>query len=389
LKKERKKVNLSTAVISSIATFAVTLSVCYIWHNMNYNNKVYSLLNEADSIVKKKFYQDIDEDLLADGVLSGYMSGLDDKYARYQTPVEYKSTVVSDSGHLIGIGITVKSTDDGYMQVTELADESSARDAGLLTDDIIKEVDGNNVAEIGYNEAVKLIKSGDSDTDVTLVIIRNGEEKTISVKRIEMTVTTSSGQMVTDDIGYIKITQFNSTTAEQMKETLSELIEEGAEKIIFDVRNNPGGMVSSVEECIDPFLPEGDIAIATYHDGSTEVICHSDAEELDIPIVILINGNSASGAELFSASLRDFGKAELVGVNSYGKGIMQTTHSLSNGGAITFTIATYQTVKSDCYHGVGLAPDYEVEQGENDDIESVNPENDVQLSKAIEVLKGK
>lgn len=389
MKKETKKVNLSTAVISSLATFTVTLSAGYIWLNMNYDKEVYSLLNEADSVVKKRFYQDIDENSLADGVLSGYMSGLDDKYARYQTPVEYKSTVVSDSGHLIGIGITVQPTEDGYMKVVELADESSARDAGVLIDDIIKAVDGNNVAEIGYNEAVKLIKNGDSDTDVTLDVIRGSEEKTINVKRIEMTVTTASGQMINDNIGYIKISQFNSTTAEQMNETLSHLMEDGAKKIIFDVRNNPGGMVSSVEKCIDPFLPEGDIAIATYHDGSTEVICRSDANELDIPLVILINGGSASGAELFSASLRDFGKAELVGVNSYGKGIMQTTHSLSNGGAITFTIATYQTVKSDCYHDIGLAPDYEIEQGENDDIESVNPENDVQLAKAIEILEEK
>ena len=384
-----RKVNLSTAVISSAAAAFIALAGTTAFFKFSDRDEMYSLLNEVNTVVKNNFYQDIDEKSVEDGVLSGYMSGLGDKYARYQTPVEYKNTVVSDSGHLIGIGITVSQTEDGYMKVVELADNSSAGQAGVQVDDIIMSIDGNDVAETGYSQAVNLIKSGESDTDVLLSIRRNDETMDISVKRVEMEVITSKGQMLNDNTGYIKITQFNGTTAEQMKAVFAELTEKGAERIVFDVRNNPGGMVSSVEDCMDMFLPEGDIAIATYHDGTTEVICKSDAEELDIPLVILINENSASGAELFSASLRDFGKAELVGVNSYGKGIMQTTHSLSNGGAVTFTIATYQTVKSECYHGVGLAPDYEVEQGENDDIESVDPEKDAQLKKAIEVLDKK
>lgn len=388
----KKKVNVSTAVLIAVCSAAMTFSITFSVFSKKFginSSDLYSVLYETNNFVSSNFYEDIDEDELVNGVLSGYMSGLGDKYARYQTPSEYKTTVVSDSGHLIGIGVTVNLEENGYIKVNEISEESSAKEAGIQVDDIITAIDGKDVVETGYNESLNLIKSGDSNTDVVLTVKRNDEVMDISVKRIEMVVTTSSGQMLDNNIGYIKITHFNNTTAEQMNEVLNQLLDEGAESIIFDVRNNLGGMVSAVEKCIDPFLPEGDIAIATYHNGNTDVICHSDANELDIPLVILINGNSASGAELFSASLRDFGKAELVGVNSFGKGIMQTTHSLSNGGAVTFTIATYQTVKSECYHGVGLAPDYEVEQGENDNIEAIDPNVDCQLQKAIDVIMNK
>lgn len=378
---------LLLAVCVSAATFSVTVSVMK--NKFSDDSDMYSLLHEAENYVVKGFYDDIDEKSLTDGVIAGYMSGLDDKYARYQTPSEFKSTLDSDSGHVLGIGITIKRNDDGYIKVVDFSEQSSARDAGIQTDDIITAIDGNDIVQTGYSEAVNLIKQGDSDSTVILTVKRNGMNFDIPVKRVEMEIITADGQMIENtNTGYIHIRSFNSTTPEQMKDTLERLLDSGAESIIFDVRENPGGMVSSVEECMDPFLPEGNIAIATYHDGETEVICRSDEEELNIPTVILINENSASGAELFSASLRDFGKAKLVGVNSYGKGIMQSTHNLSNGGAVTFTVATYQTVKSECYHGVGLAPDYEVHSGENDDITSVDPSKDCQLEKALEILGG-
>ncbi len=387
-----KKINLSSAILMAVCAASVTFTLSFVVFTKKYginNSELHSVLYETDNYVKTHFYKETDEDNLLNGVISGYMSGLDDRYARYQNPSEYKTTVASDSGYLIGIGVTIKATEEGYMEVTELAEESSARDAGILIGDIITAVDGNDVAQTGYNEAVNMIKSGESGTEVIVTVKRGNDTLDIPIKRIEMTITTSSGQMIDDDIAYINISHFNGTTFEQMNEVLQKLLSDGAKSIIFDVRDNLGGMVSAVEQCTDPFLPEGDVAIATYQDGSTDVICKSDAEEMNIPIVVLINENSASGAELFAAALRDFGKAELVGVNSFGKGIMQTTHSLSNGGAITFTIATYQTVKSECYHEKGLVPDYEVQKNENDDITSVNPEQDIQLKKAIEIIKGK
>ncbi|HAS79112.1 MAG TPA: carboxyl-terminal protease [Ruminococcus sp.] len=387
----KRKVSIPTALLlafcASAVTFSVTVSVMK--NKLSDDSEMYSLLHEAEKYVTRGFYQDIDEKSVADGVIAGYMSGLDDKYARYQTPSEYKATSASDSGHVSGIGITINRSDDGYIKVVDFSEQSAARDAGIQIDDIITAVDGNDVVQTGYNETIDIIRQGDSGSSVVLTVKRNGMTFDIPVKRVEMDIITADGQMIENtNIGYIHIRSFNSTTAEQMNDTLERLLDSGAKSIIFDVRENPGGMVSSVEQCIDPFLPEGDIAIATYHNGETEVICHSDENELDIPIMILINEHSASGAELFSASLRDFGKAELVGINSFGKGIMQTTHTLSNGGAVTFTVATYQTVKSECYHGIGLAPDYEVHSDENDDITAVDPSKDSQLKKAVELLGG-
>ena len=387
----KRKVSIPTALLlafcASAVTFSVTVSVMK--NKLSDDSEMYSLLHEAEKYVTRGFYQDIDEKSVADGVIAGYMSGLDDKYARYQTPSEYKATSASDSGHVSGIGITINRSDDGYIKVVDFSEQSAARDAGIQIDDIITAVDGNDVVQTGYNETIDIIRQGDSGSSVVLTVKRNGMTFDIPVKRVEMDIITADGQMIENtNIGYIHIRSFNSTTAEQMNDTLERLLDSGAKSIIFDVRENPGGMVSSVEQCIDPFLPEGDIAIATYHNGETEVICHSDENELDIPIMILINEHSASGAELFSASIRDFGKAELVGINSFGKGIMQTTHTLSNGGAVTFTVATYQTVKSECYHGIGLAPDYEVHSDENDDITAVDPSKDSQLKKAVELLGG-
>ncbi|MGN0607358.1 MAG: S41 family peptidase [Oscillospiraceae bacterium] len=384
-----KNVKLSTAVLMSVCaasvTAAVSLNIYDKTQGIN-SSEIYSVLSETNNYVKQHFYKDVDNDAVLNGVISGYMSGLSDNYARYQSPVEYKSTVQSDGGHFIGIGVTVTQQSDGYIIVTEVSEESPASEAGILPDDIIIAIDGSDVAEVGYNEAISIIKSGENDTEVNLTIKRDAQTMDIPVKRVEMDIITSFGQMLDNNTGYIRIKQFNHTTPDQMKSAFDTLVNDGAERFIFDLRDNPGGIVTSVEKCLDPFLPEGDIAVANYNNGKTEVICRSDENEMDIPIVILINGNSASGAELFAAAMRDFGKAELVGIKSFGKGIMQTTHSLSNGGAIVFTVATYQTTKSDCYHEIGIYPDYEVEMADGDDTSAINPEVDAQLKKAVEVV---
>ena len=144
-------------------------------------------------------------------------------------------------------------------------------------------------------------------------------------------------------------------------DTLEHLTANGAKSIVFDLRDNTGGLVSALEECLDPLLPEGVIATAEYKDGHTETIVYSDETELDLPMVVLVNENTASAAELFAASLRDYGKAQLVCVKTYGKGVMQSTTEMGNGGAVVLTIAEYKTSRSDCYDGEGLTPDYQVE----------------------------
>jgi carboxyl-terminal processing protease len=172
---------------------------------------------------------------------------------------------------------------------------------------------------------------------------------------------TVSGEMVNEYVGCITITGFKKNTPQQFVDTLERLVSNGAKALIFDVRDNSGGIVEALSDCLDPLLPEGVIATAEYKDGHSETIVYSDETKLDIPMVVLMNKNTASAAELFAASLRDFAGAVLVGEKTYGKGVMQQTTEFDNKGAVVLTVAKYQTTMSDCYDGVGLTPDQAVE----------------------------
>ena len=188
---------------------------------------------------------------------------------------------------------------------------------------------------------------------------------------------TVSGEMVNESVGYMKIKGFKKNTPQQFIETLERLTSNGAKAIVFDVRDNGGGIVESLSECLDPLLPEGVIATAEYKDGHSETLVYSDETKLDIPMVVLVNGKTASAAELFAAALRDYAKAPLVGEKTYGKGVMQQTTEFGNNGAVVLTVAKYKTELSECYDGVGLVPDHPVE----------NPDEntDEQRAQAIDV----
>ncbi len=370
-------------VIAVACTAMLTFSATY--SAMKYSDmkklKEFQLLAEAENIIAKHFYYDAsDSEKLIDSAVGGYVSALEDPYSRYQSIKQTEERNESHSGLKTGVGITVLNREDGYMEVVEVNSKTPAEKAGMQAGDIIKKLDGSNVKDMGYEEAVNYIKTGEVDSVVKITVERDGNIIDFDIKREKIDIITATSEMI-DNIGVIKISQFNDKTPEQVKNCFDDCKEKGAKGIIFDVRNNGGGLVTAVEECLDPLLPEGKIAVAIYKDGKEETIVSSDAEETDMPMTVLMNGNSASGAELFAASLRDFKGAELVGETSFGKGIMQDTFSLSNGSTVVLTVAEYKTTKSDCYHGVGLIPDYEVFPAEGVE--------DAQLDKALEVIKSK
>ena len=208
--------------------------------------------------------------------------------------------------------------------------------------------------------------------------------------REQIDTITVTHKMLENNIAYIRIKGFKENTVSQYKEALDNSIKSGAKAIIFDLRNNGGGLLTTCESCLDPLLPEGDVATALFKNGKNEVICRSDKNELNLPMAVLVNENTASASELFSSALRDFDKAVLVGKNTFGKGIMQNTVDLDGGGGLRITVAAYKTAKSDCYHGIGLKPDYEIDLPEkylNVDFEEIPDGEDSQLMKALEVLK--
>ena len=382
-----KKISLGLAISLVAVAIAITFILTSFFTLQSFNKKIvdvneksrkYSALQSLDTYVRDNYYGDIDESDLNSGILKGYISGLDDKYSRYLTEDEYLSELSDNSGELIGLGLTLAEDESGYIRIAEILENSPANESGIQQGDIITSIDGLDVKEVEFSEAVDAIR-GTEGSSITLAIRRNGVDKDYTFTRRSIEVKTVTGEMLNGYIGYIKISSFKDNTPEQFIDTLERLTANGAESLVFDLRDNGGGVVPALEECLDPLLPEGVIATAEYKDGSSETIIYSDDTELDLPMVVIVNENTASAAELFAASLRDFGKAQLVGVKTYGKGVMQQTTEFDDGSAVVLTVAEIKTTVSECYNEIGLTPDYPVE---NEDAEF-----DAQYATALEVVQ--
>lgn len=384
-----KKISLGLAIsliaIASAVTFILTSFFSLQSFNrtifgVNEQAKKYNALQAVDSYVRENFYGDIDENSIIDGILKGYISGLDDRYSRYLTADEYIDEKSDNAGEMTGLGLTLEEDESGYIRIVDIMPDSPVSETEIKPDDLIVAVEGTDVSEMGFSKSIESM-SGTEGTDITLTVRRDGVDKNYTLTRRPIEIVTVTGEMLNNYIGYIKITGFKQNTSQQFIDILERLTLNGAKGIIFDVRENGGGLLDALEDCLDPLLPEGIIATAEYNDSHTETIVYSDESEINLPVVVLVNGHTASAAELFAASLKDFGKAELIGSQTYGKGVMQTTTELANGGAVILTIAKYKTAVSECYDGIGITPDYVVEN-ENENI-------DEQYNKAIEIISGK
>lgn len=382
-----KKISLGLALSLIAVSIAVTFILTSFFSLQSFNTKVvdvnekakkYTELQALDSYVRDNYFGEINENTLSDGIMKGYVSGIDDKYSRYLTEEEYLTEQNDNSGTLVGLGLTIAEDESGYIRISEIISNSPATDSGLLENDIIIAIDGVDVKEIGFAEAADAMR-GTEGSAISLTIRRDGKDTEYSFTRRAIEVTTVESEMLGNYIGYIKISGFKQNTSQQFIDALERLTANGATSLIFDLRDNGGGLVSALSECLDPLLPEGVVATAEYKDGHSETLVYSDASELNMPMAVIVNENTASAAELFAASLRDFGKAPLVGSQTYGKGVMQTTTELENGGAVILTVAEYKTSRSECYDGIGLTPDVPVEN----DVEGF----DAQYSAAIEVVQ--
>ena len=381
-----KKISLGLAISLIAVSIAVTFILTSFFSLQSFNEKVvdvnekakkYTALQSLDNYVRENYFGEINEETLSNGILKGYVAGIDDKYSRYLTEEEYQNELSENSGNLVGLGLTLVEDESGYIRISDIISNSPAADSGIIQDDIIISVDGMDVKEIGFSEAADAMK-GTEGSEITLVIRRGGKDTEYKFTRRSIEVKTVQAQMMSGFIGYIKITGFKENTPQQFIDALEGLTANGATALIFDVRDNGGGLVSALGECLDPLLPEGIVAVAEYKDGSSETLIYSDSSELMLPMAVIVNENTASAAELFAASLRDFNKAPIVGSRTYGKGVMQSTTELDDGGALILTIAEYRTAFSECYNGIGLTPDVQA----INDIEGV----DSQYDKAVEVL---
>lgn len=391
-----KKISLGLALALMFVITAVTFSITMIFSrqmfsttvtNVSQREAMYDKLSEIDSYVRKNYYGTIDETTLNDYISMGYIAGLSDQYATYYSASQYAELQQENAGKLVGIGIRATRSESGFIQVTEVYPDSPAAEANIKAGDLIVKVNDIDVTADTYNDAISEI-GGKAGTKLSLTVRSDNKDREISEITRRVVVTPTVYPKMIGTAGYIKIVDFNENTYDQFKKAVEDLIgNQGAQSLIFDLRNNTGGLVDPAIKMLDMLLPEGTIATATYRDGSTEVLGTSDANCIDKPMVVLTNENTASAAELFTQALRDYGVAKSVGTTTFGKGVMQVTHSLKDGSAIRITVAQYNPPKSANYDGVGIKPDYEVTLTEDQvkAFDTLDETTDPQLKKALEI----
>lgn len=360
-----KKIRVGTAVSLMALTAAVTFVTTFSFSSKLFNQKVrqideiaekYERLDELDSKVREMFYKEIPEEDVTNGILAGYVAGLGDRYSTYRPADALNDYQDHNAGVYTGIGISVIRNEEGYADIVAVSEGGTAEKAGIEAGDVLLEVEGISL-KASYNEAIDLI-GGEIGTYVSVLIRKGatGEEVKYDLQRAQIDEITVYSEMLPQNIGYIRITKFRSVSVGQFASARQELLNQGAVGFIFDVRDNGGGVLSALERMVDPMLPEGELAFSYDREGNASTILKSDADCMKMPYVILVNGNTASAAELFACVLRDYSDAVLVGEQTFGKGIMQTTFEL-DGGGVTLTTATYSTGVTQCYHEIGLEPD--------------------------------
>lgn len=355
------------------------------------NEDVISKVNELSAYAKVYYYNDMDLEEIRDSMYKGLVEGLNDKYSVYYNAEDYAELMISTTGQYYGIGAGLtQNLETMVVSVTKVYAGTPSAAAGLKNDDIIITVDGVEGTSMEVSELVKLIR-GEAGTTVHLEIYRPGTDEYLEfdVERADITLPSVDYAMLENGIGYILIESFEKDTAHQFKTAVEELTAQGMQAMILDVRYNPGGLVTSVAEIADAILPEGLIVYIEDKAGNRQEYTSSGDTYLDIPIVLLINEDSASASEIFAGAIKDYAYGTLIGTTTFGKGIVQTIFTLQDGDAIKLTTAKYFTPNGKCIHEVGIEPDIELEY------EYLNPEGteyerqyDNQILKAIEVLNG-
>ena len=348
-------------------------------------------LLEVVDIFEDHYYYDIDFENAVDALagLYGYAAG--DFYSYYYTADDWAVTESASHGKAEGIGIYIDMHESGNIWVACVMADTPAEKAGLQSGDIITAVDGISVLDLGYEYASYLI-SGETGTVVSFDVLRGSEEWEIDVTRGFYTPQTVFAETVKVEdslYGYIRIVQFEGITLTQFITAMEKLLQAGAEGFIFDVRDNPGGDLGVIVEILDYLLPEGPIVHIHASGKDDATTYYSGKSEIDLPMIVLANENTASAAELFIAALKDYDKAEFVGEQTYGKGCGQTSHPLSDGSVVWVTTFLYSPPFSENYDGVGVQPDYEISlsrEWKNTNLFLVPHEEDAPLSMAIDIL---
>ena len=398
-----KKISLGLAISLIFLAIALTITVTMMVAMGIYNDiikdvsarsGVYSNISEIDDLIRKNYYGEINENLLNTMMSDGYVAGIGDRYSYYMTPDEYARHKEEEKGNKVGIGvIAVYDSKNNNIFVSEVSVGSPAHIQGIEKGDVITAVDGAKVTSSNYSELLQSLE-GAKLTNVQVTFTHNGTEKTVSVARGYSAQTVYYSIM--NEVGYIKINAFYSTTAKELEDALDYMKKSDVVSVIFDVRNNNTGLISNVVKCIDLIVPvatDGTNAVATAVDKNGNIIetFASDSDSVNFTMIVLVNSNTSGAAELFACDLRDFGLARLVGAKTAGNGTMQKIFELNDGSAVALTVAKILPYKSDSYNDIGIQPDYVVELSaeQNSRLEMLSFEEDLQYQKAMDINTNK
>lgn len=392
-----KKISLGTSLTVVIIAVAITFSLTMVFALRNFNEKVSSIterenmfakFTEIDNYVRSNQQQNLDESHLMDSVAKGYLNGINDPYALYMNAQEYAAYVTASSETVAGVGVITSLDSDGYMLVGKVYESSTAASAGIQPGDLITKVDDIKLSPDTYSEAEALL-IGEAGTKVTLTVRRDSEDTEMEITRRILTPSYISTAQF-GNAAYIRIEDFTESTPDQFSRAVENAVSVGASALIFDVRSVSEGLVSSAASVLDKLIGSGDLLFVKYRDGSDTLLYSSNSRETELPMAVLVNEATSGAAEFFAGSLKDYGKAKIVGMQTAGVGSLQKIFKLDDGSAIRLTIGEYFLANSkESWEGKGIVPDHAIALTYTPDFTDVtllDSSVDTQLAKAIEVI---
>lgn len=355
------------------------------------SDKVQTKLNTLEKYVQSGFLFDIDQKKLEEYLYKGYIAGLNDIYSAYYTKEEFEQMNESISGTYYGIGVMVSKDKEGQISVVRVFENCPGAEAGILPNDRIVKVGDVLVTGMELNEVVKHIK-GEEGTKVAITVFRESDNEyhEVEVERRNVENPTVTHEMLENQIGYLQITEFDEITVTQFEQAMQDLEQQGMKGLIIDVRNNSGGLLSSVVKILEGILPEGKIVYTKDKNEQGKTYMSEGKTPFTKPMAVLVNENSASAAEIFSGAIKDYKLGTLIGKTTFGKGIVQTVLPLSDGSALKMTVSRYYTPSGVCIHETGITPDIEVTLDETLQQQiNIEKSQDTQLQKAMEIVNDK
>lgn len=342
-----------------------------------------------EKMIDQEYLGEVDNAEMAEGIYAGLVYGLGDVYSRYYTADEYAQETASTDGAYAGIGVSIQKNKNGGVQIAECYEGGPGAEAGLQTGDVITAINDTDVTDMELSDVVSLIREN-KDNTIVLTVFRENEEKSreISVDVTDVELPSVFGEMLDKKTGYIQITQFTGVTPQQYKDMFAELKDKGMERLVIDLRDNPGGLLTSVCDILREILPEGLIVYTEDKYGNREEENCDGKHQLDMPLAVLVNENSASASEIFAGAVQDHEVGTIVGTTTYGKGVVQELRQLSDGSAVKLTVSNYYTPNGNSINKVGIKPDVEVKlASELLNKDDITHEEDNQLQKALNVIE--